>query len=73
MNSLQTINNNKYMRLNIKKKKPIFDIGLAILRPILSFFVIMTHCYNYSYATGLWKFLAFLHLLYQEIKRKLFF
>jgi fucose 4-O-acetylase-like acetyltransferase len=59
MNSLQTINNNKYMRLNIKNEKPIFDIGLAILRPILSFFVIMTHCYKYSYATGLWKFLIF--------------
>ena len=57
MNSLQIINNNEYKRLNIIKKK--FDIGLAILRTILSFFVIMTHCYCYNYAMGLWKFLIF--------------
>lgn len=31
---------------NIKDEVKFFDIGLAILRPILSFFVIMTHCYN---------------------------
>ena len=33
------------------------------MRTILSFFVIMTHCYNYNYAMGLWKFLIFKTIL----------
>jgi fucose 4-O-acetylase-like acetyltransferase len=41
----------------IEKNGVRFDIGLAILRPILSFLVILTHCYNTNYATGIWKLL----------------
>ena len=37
------------------KKEFKFDIGLAILRPILSFLVIITHCYNKNYLQGFWK------------------
>lgn len=46
-------------QLNTIKTKNafVFDIGLAILRPFLAFFVIITHCYNYKYAKGLWKLL----------------
>jgi fucose 4-O-acetylase-like acetyltransferase len=33
----------------------VFDIGLAVLRPILSFLVIMTHCYKLKSKKGLWK------------------
>ena len=50
----------KYNSLRIKnKKKEVeskFNIGLAILRPILSFCVIITHCYNKDILTkGYWK------------------
>ena len=48
----------KYVKLKsvtTKKEKCIYDIGLAILRPILAFFVIMTHCYDYNGATGKWR------------------
>ena len=40
---------------NIKDEVKYFDIGLAILRPILSFFVIMTHCYKYNNAPKILK------------------
>ena len=41
---------------NIKiKNRFVFDIGLAVLRPILSFLVIMTHCYKLKSKKGLWK------------------
>ena len=38
-----------------KEEKFTFDIGVAILRPILSFLVITTHCYNINNAKGKWK------------------
>ena len=38
-----------------KKEKYSYDIGLAILRPILAFFVIMTHHYKFDEAKGKWK------------------
>ena len=44
-------------------QKSYFDIGLAILRPILSFFVIMTHCHNYKLDRGI--FVLFLNLLHR--------
>ena len=42
-----------------KKIKKVFnfEIGLAILRPILSFIVVESHCHNKSYLQGIWKFL----------------
>lgn len=50
--------NKNYIKLkNIPKKeeKFTFDIGVAILRPILAFLVIITHCYNINNAKGKWK------------------
>ena len=38
-----------------KKGKSKFHIGLALLRPFLSFLVIISHCYNSGYADGIWK------------------
>jgi hypothetical protein len=38
------------------KNEVLFDIGLGILRPILAFCVIISHCYNPQYAIGKWKF-----------------
>ena len=35
-----------------KKNEPVFEIGLAILRPFLALFVVMTHCHNYNLDTG---------------------
>ena len=49
--------NSMVKRKNKNKNEFGFDIGLALLRPILAFFVIMTHCYKYKYAKGLWKLL----------------
>ena len=54
---------------NRKKNKNIiiyYDIGLSILRPFLSFFVIMSHCYNYQIAQGAWR------RFYQNADRFLF-
>ena len=47
----------KNIRVKLKKvkdikKEPVFEIGLAILRPFLALFVVMTHCYNYNLVTG---------------------
>lgn len=39
------------------KKENEYDIGLAIIRPILSFFVVMTHCYTFNYLQGKWRIL----------------
>ena len=50
--------NKKYIELKsitTIKENFTYDIGLAVLRPILSFFVIVTHCYNYDSANGKWK------------------
>ena len=50
--------NKKYIKLKsitTIKEKFTYDIGLAVLRPILSFLVVITHCYNYNSATGKWK------------------
>ena len=50
--------NKKYIKLKsitTIKEKFTFDIGLAVLRPILSFFVIFTHCYDHNSAYGKWK------------------
>ena len=38
-----------------KKGKSNFHFGLALLRPFLSFLVIISHCYNSGYADGIWK------------------
>ena len=64
MNYLKKINiikekakKNEYIELIEEKKELKFNIGLAFLRPILQFFVILTHCYNYNFATGLWELL----------------
>ena len=38
-------------------KKFQFDIGLGVIRPFLSFLVIVTHCYNKHYLQGIWKIL----------------
>ena len=50
-----------YQELNkkIEKSKPekTYDLGLLILRPILAYIVVMTHCYNYSYLPIRWKFI----------------
>ena len=52
-------NKKKYSKLKTKKKQKNegieFNIGLAILRPILAFFVIITHFYNSYLAKGYWK------------------
>jgi len=48
----------KYIELEretIKNEKYIYDIGLAILRPILAFLVVMTHCYDYNGQIGKWR------------------
>lgn len=46
---------------NSKKEQVVlvFDIGLAILRPMLSFSVIMTHCFNFNYLSGISKIIIF--------------
>ena len=47
-----------YIRLGKSKKEKtefIFDIGLGILRLILAFLVVISHCYNFELATGKWK------------------
>ncbi len=53
--------NKGYKKLNKKRKqsKPekTYDLGLLILRPILAYIVVMTHCYNYSYLPIRWKFI----------------
>lgn len=53
----EKVKNNGYIELIEEKKELQFNIGLAILRPILQFFVILTHCYNYNLATGVWELL----------------
>ena len=55
-------------RYKIRKKNNIiyYDIGLSILRPFLSFFVIMTHCYDIPKNQKAWK------RLYQKADRFLF-
>ena len=55
----------KYIKLETKNEL-FFDIGLGILRPILAFTVILTHCYNYNYARDIWA------LLGKKAKRFLF-
>ena len=47
----EKVKNNWYIELIEEKKELQFNTGLAILRPILQFFVILTHCYNYNLAT----------------------
>ena len=41
------------LEIKEEKTKPekVYEIGLSILRPILALFVVMTHCYNYNYAS----------------------
>lgn len=49
-------------QLEISKKEQVvlvFDIGLAILRSMLSFSVLMTHCFNFNYLSGIWKIIIF--------------
>ena len=55
-------------RYKIRKKNKIiyYDIGLSFLRPFLSFFVIMTHCYDIPKNQKAWK------RLYQKADRFLF-
>ena len=45
----------KLKSISTKKEIYIYDIGLTILRPILAFLVIMTHCYDYNGAIGKWR------------------
>ena len=53
---MELIKKKKYSKLKIKKVKrePEFYIGLAFLRPILAFFVVMGHFYDFSLARGYW-------------------
>lgn len=53
---MELIKKKKYSKLKIKKVKrdPEFYIGLAFLRPILAFFVVMGHFYDFSLARGNW-------------------
>lgn len=45
-----------FVQLNIKKGiEKYYFIGLAILRPILAFLVVVTHYYDAKYAKGIWK------------------
>ena len=47
-----------YVRLRKRKKEKtefVFDIGLGILRLTLAFLVVISHCYNFELATGIWK------------------
>ena len=46
-------------QLKIQDKKEVeFKLGLAILRPILAFLVVMTHCYNdKKHPRGFWRIL----------------
>jgi peptidoglycan/LPS O-acetylase OafA/YrhL len=46
---------NSRINKNINNK---FDIGLGVLRAILSFLIVMSHCYDPINAVGYWK-LAF--------------
>ena len=44
---------------NDQKRHPKYDIGIGILRPFLSFLVIISHCYNHRNADGIWKDILF--------------
>ena len=59
MKKINKIKKHKKIIKPINNKKEInkitFDIGLAILRAILSFCVVISHCYNFGFAEGKWK------------------
>jgi fucose 4-O-acetylase-like acetyltransferase len=44
---------------NDQKSHSKYDIGIGILRPFLSFLVIISHCYNPRNADGIWKDILF--------------
>ena len=50
-------NKSKDLKLKNSKKEFQFNIGLAILRPILAFLVVVTHCYNRNFYQGVLKLL----------------
>ena len=50
-------NKSKGLKLKNSKKEFQFNIGLAILRPILAFLVVVTHCYNHNFYKGVMKLL----------------
>jgi hypothetical protein len=56
MNYLKPIKS-KDLSIKNPKKEFHFNIGLAILRPILAFLVIVTHCYNHNLYQGILKLL----------------
>ena len=56
MNHLKSVKS-KDLKLENSKKEFQFNIGLAILRPILAFLVVATHTYNKSFLQGIWKYL----------------